>query len=207
MPEGTKEPAASPQGDKTVAQGAESSNYRLRKADGGEVYGPIEGKTLKEWADSAQVAPGDEYDQGEGNWQPVTRLEFLDMIYKVKLSDGTDYGPTTVGTLREFLGEGIVTEETKVTNVRKNTQMPLAALLAAIDFKPRDRDPGEEPKLDDGIEDLDDLSSLPAVEMAKDQRIRQLEEDLKIIRKKHEELLQKYRKLNQELVEMRSNKS
>jgi hypothetical protein len=40
-----------------------------------------------------------------------------------------------------------------------------------------------------------------AVEMAKDQRIRQLEEDLKELRKEHESLTHKYRQLTLQMQE------
>jgi hypothetical protein len=198
-----------------AAPGAANSNpngselaqrYRLRKSDGGEIYGPIDGATLKEWADSAQVAPGDQYDREDNNWQPVTDLEFLLMFYKVKLNDGTEYGPTTVGTLREFLNEGIVTEDTKVHHLQRHTSMPLAALLAQIDFKPRSGgDSTESPKpIAEDADSLALLSNHPAIELAKDQHIRQLEEDLRQVKRKYEELLQKYRQLNQELVATRN---
>ena len=179
-------------------------NFRLRKADSEEIFGPIDGRTLKDWAEGAQVAPADEIDREDDTWLSVTELEFLEMVYKVKFLDGSEYGPTTVGTLREFLSEGLVNDDTKVRHVHKNTSMPLGAVLAAIDFKPRDRrEPDAPPSTD---ESLDDIASLPAVEMAKDQHIRQLEEDLRILKKKYDELLHKYRKLGQELVEARSGK-
>lgn len=174
--------------------------YRLRKADSDEVFGPITGETLIEWADGAQVGPADEVDKEDDNWIAVTDLKFLGMNYKVTFLDGTEYGPTTVGTLREFLAEGLVTEDTKVKHVHKNTNMPLGAVLAAIDFKPRER---QEPETSSEDDSLDDIASLPGVEMAKEQRIRQLEEDMRLLRKKYDDLLQKYRKVSQELVEAR----
>lgn len=177
--------------------------FRLKKGEDESIFGPVNATTLKEWAESAQVAPIDFVDESDEQWKPAPSIEFLDMVYEVKFTDGTSYGPTTVGTLRELLKENIITEDASVTHLVKKHSSPLGAVIAAADFEPKPRrDVPTPPPL--AAESNNATLVHPAVEMAKDQRIRQLEEDLRILRKEHDELLQKYRKLNQQLVEAKA---
>jgi ribosomal protein L19E len=110
----------------------------------------------------------------------------------VKLSGGDNYGPTTVGTLREFINEGLVTEKTPATHHKTHQSLPLAALFAAVDFEKKRASRR-------GPNDINKTTASIAVEMAKDQRIRQLEEDLKELRKEHDQLTHKYRQLSLQL--------
>jgi hypothetical protein len=166
--------------------------WRVKKGTGDAVYGPVDGETLKEWANSAQVAPEDMIDASDENWRPAPEVDFLDMMWLVKLSGGESYGPTTVGTLREFINEGLVTEKTPATHHKTHQSLPLAALFAAVDFEKKRagrRGPNDSNKTTANI----------AIDMAKDQRIRQLEEDLKELRKDHDQLTHKYRQLSLQL--------
>lgn len=178
-----------------------NKQFRLKKGEDESIFGPVDAVTLKEWAESAQVAPIDLVDENDDHWRPAPGIEFLEMIYEVKFTDGTTYGPTTVGTLKELLKENIVTEDANVTHLGKKHSTPLGAIIAAADFEPK---PRREIPVAPPVETNGSTLVHPAVEMAKDQRIRQLEEDLRILRKEHDELLQKYRKLNQELVDAKS---
>ena len=163
--------------------------WRVRKGPDDSIYGPVDQETLKEWATSAQIAPEDMIDESDENWRPAPEIEFLEMIWLVKLSSGETYGPTTVGTMREFVNEGLVTEKTTATHAKTNQSLPLAALIAAIEFEKKraQRRPAKEPNK---------TTVSIAVEMAKDQHIRQLEEDLKELRREHESLVHKYRQLS-----------
>lgn len=182
--------------------------FRLKKGEDDSIFGPVNAVTLKEWAESAQVAPIDFVDESDEQWKPAPTLDFLDMVYEVKFADGTTYGPTTVGTLRELLKENIINEDASVTHLVKKHSSPLGAIIAAVDFEPKPRRDVPTPPPAPVATDAANNNTVvhPAVEMAKDQRIRQLEEDLRILRKEHDELLQKYRKLNQQLVEAKSGK-
>ena len=184
--------------------------WRLKKAEDGSVYGPIDGIILKGWADSAQVAPTDQVDHGDDKWRPASGLEFLEMFWEVALNEEENYGPTTIGTLREFLKEGLISPETTVTNVHQKQSMLLRELLGYAETPPP-----APPKIQDAahlaaiakeMQEVVPINKLPAVERAKSQRMRQLEEDLRHVRKENEELLQKYRKLNQQYVDIKSGK-
>ena len=160
----------------------------MRKAPDDSIYGPVDSELLREWANSAQIAPEDMVDESDENWRPAHDIEFLEMLWMVKLPDGVTYGPTTVGTLREFINEGLVTEKTLATHGKTHQSLPLAALVAAVDFEKKRnlRRPSQE---------ANKSTASLAVEMAKDQHIRQLEEDLKELRREHETLTHKYRQL------------
>jgi hypothetical protein len=163
--------------------------WRVKKAADQAVYGPVDSEMLKEWANSAQIAPEDMIDESDENWRAAPEIDFLEMLWQVKLPGGEVYGPTTVGTLREFINEGLVNEKTPATHAKTHQSLPLAALFAAVDFEKRRasrRRPMEANK----------STALLAVEMAKDQHIRQLEEDLKELRKEHDTLIHKYRQLS-----------
>jgi hypothetical protein len=163
--------------------------WRVRKGPDNSIYGPVDAETLKEWANSAQVAPEDAVDESDENWRAAPEVEFLEMLWIVKLTGGESYGPTTIGTLREFISEGLVTEKTLATHAKTNQSLPLTALIAAIDFEKR-RASRRPPK------EANKSTASLAVDMAKDQHIRQLEEDLKELRREHESLTHRYRQLN-----------
>ena len=168
--------------------------WRVKKMPDGSVYGPVDAVTLKEWANAAQISPQDEIDLSDEKWRPAPEVDFLDMLWIVTLPGDETYGPTTVGTLREFIHEGLISEKTVVTHNKTGQSLPLAALFAAaeIEKKRASRRPPKEAKKS--------TASL-AVDMAKDQRIRQLEEDLKELRREHETLTQKFRQLNLQMHE------
>ncbi len=94
-----------------------------------------------------------------------------------------------MGTLREFIQEGLISEKNHAQHAKTRQSLPIAALFAAADFEQKraQRRPPKEAKKS---------TAMLAVETAKDQRIRQLEEDLKELRREHETLLHKFRQLS-----------
>ena len=187
------EPVPEPQVEETaqvegMVENEETPTWRVKKGPDDAIYGPVDTEMLREWANSAQIAPEDMIDESDDNWRVAPEVDFLEMMWMVKLPGGQPYGPTTVGTLREFINEGLVNEKTPATHAKTHQSLPLAALFAAVDFerkRAQRRLPHEANKTTASI----------AVEMAKDQHIRQLEEDLKELRKEHETLVHKYRQL------------
>ena len=166
--------------------------WRVKKMPDEAIYGPVDEATLKEWANSAQISPEDMIDISDEKWRPAPDVEFLELIWKVKLPGEELYGPTSVGTLREFIHEGLITEKTIATSVKSEQSLPVGALFAAVEFEKKRALRRPSP---DGMKSTASL----AVEMAKDQRIRQLEEDLRAMRKELEALTHKYRQLTLEL--------
>ncbi|PTY02333.1 hypothetical protein DB346_09490 [Verrucomicrobia bacterium LW23] len=191
--------------------------YRLKKGEDGGVFGPITGATLLAWANEAQVAPIDLVDEQDDNWTPACQYDFLKMEWHVRLQDGQMYGPTTVGTLREFLRERIVVEDAMVTHDHKKTRMPLVALLAMNDFEPKKYiavDVAGQRHLAVLVTALDEShgGNLPrgaqidlnegsvGIASARELRIRNLEEELRASRREYDELLQRFRQLSQQKV-------
>jgi hypothetical protein len=173
--------------------------WRVKKVPDNAVYGPVDEATLKEWANSAQISPEDLIDLSDENWKPAPEIEFLEMLWMVKLPGDELYGPTSVGTLREFIQEGLITEKTAATNINSHQSLPIGALFAALDFEKKR---ALRSAAQDGMKNTASL----AVDMAKDQRIRQLEEDLRSMRKELESLTHKYRQLTLELQASPKNK-
>ena len=169
-------------------------NWRVRKIADQAIYGPVNTEMLKDWANSAQIAPEDMIDESDENWRSAPDVDFLEMMWQVKLPGGQVYGPTTVGTLREFINEGLVNEKTPATHAKTHQSLPLAALFAAVDFEKR-RASRRRPM------EVNKSTASLAVEMAKDQHIRQLEEDLRELRKEHDELIHKFRQLTLQVQE------
>lgn len=171
----------------------ETMTWRVKKAPDDAIYGPVDTEMLKEWANSAQIAPEDQIDESDEKWRPAPEVDFLEMLWVVTLPGGESYGPTTVGTLREFINEGLVTDKTHASHCKTHQSLPLAALVAAVDFEQKRaaRRPKEANK---------STASL-AVERAKDQHIRQLEEDLKELRREHDALTHRHRQLQLQLQE------
>ncbi len=168
--------------------------WRVKKGPDQAIYGPVDTETLKEWANSAQIAPDDTIDESDENWRSAPEIDFLEMLWMVKLESGESYGPTSVGTLREFIKERLVNDKTLASHAKTHQSLPLAALFAAVDFEKKraERRPAKE---------ANKSTVSIAVDMAKDQRIRQLEEDLKELRREYENLTHKYRQLTLQLQE------
>jgi hypothetical protein len=183
-----------PQPEMLPEQGALPMLWRVKKTGDESIYGPVDANILKEWANSAQIAPHDMIDLSDDNWRNAPDVDFLDMHWLVKLPGDDIYGPTTLGALREFIQDGLITEKTTATHVRTNQSLPIGALFAAVEFEKKRalRRPPKESKKS--------TASL-AVDMAKEQRIRQLEEDLKELKKEHESLTHKYRQLSLQMQE------
>jgi len=175
-------------------QGALPMLWRVKKSADESIYGPVDANVLKEWANSAQIAPQDMIDLSDDNWRNAPEIDFLDMLWMVKLPGDEVYGPTTLGTLREFVQEGLISEKTIATHAKTNQSLPVGALFVAVEFEKKRalRRPPKESKKS--------TASL-AVEMAKDQRIRQLEEDLKELKREHDTLTHKYRQLSLQMDE------
>jgi hypothetical protein len=175
----------------TGVVGDETLIWRVRKAPENAIYGPVDTQMLKDWANSAQIAPEDEIDESDDNWRAAPEIEFLEMLWTVKLPGGETYGPTTVGTLREFINEGLVTDKTHASHCKTHQSLPLAALVAAVDF--------EQKRAARRPQSANKSTASLAVDRAKDQHIRQLEEDLKEVRKDYDALTHRYRQLERQL--------
>jgi hypothetical protein len=186
------------------------AGWRLKKSEEGTIFGPVEASVLKEWADVAQVGPEDEVDQGDDAWQPAPEVAFLEMVWEVTLESGRPYGPTTWGTLTEFLKEGLVSPQTLAVNMITKEARPLSAIVIdqikeVYPEQPESSGPGGNlATANQMAPESPSRSGLIMIEIAKDQHIRQLEEDLRTLKKQYDELLREYQVLNQEVTDLRA---
>lgn len=105
--------------------------FRLRKAEDGNEFGPLTLEELKAWAQESMIAPDDEILDEAGQSRVASEWSELEMFWTIKFDSGKTYGPTTLGTLVEFSGNGLVSGEEKVVDVRDQSETTLRALLGA----------------------------------------------------------------------------
>jgi hypothetical protein len=208
LPNPTASPVPPLTPEPAIPASTPSAGWRLRKGEDGTVFGPIDAATLKEWANAAQVAPIDEVDNGDDKWVAAPTVSFLEMVWEVRLTEAETYGPTTTGTLKEFLQDGLINDSTLVTHVNSKQHMAVGVLLAHPDMVAPPLPVGASREIKSGAHlpdtSFSDTAKLNLVDLAKDQRIRQLEEDLRVLKKEHDDLLQKFRQLNQELISVKN---
>jgi hypothetical protein len=103
----------------------ESENWYLLNNEDESLFGPISFDQLKQWAMDAQISPLDKVSNDRSNWIKAPMVPGLEMVFLVEVSPDQFYGPTTLGAVREFLQMGEIHGETRVTNCKDGTEMPL----------------------------------------------------------------------------------
>jgi hypothetical protein len=99
-------------------------NWHLKKHDDGEVFGPVTFGRILEWAGTAQIAPQDSVSTDGRIWTKAPMVPELKMDWIVKLDDDHYYGPTTIGSLLEFLENGEISGNTVVLNCCTGQEVP-----------------------------------------------------------------------------------
>ncbi|MEM9445336.1 MAG: hypothetical protein AAGA18_08270 [Verrucomicrobiota bacterium] len=185
--------------------GKKDARYLLKKTEDGNTIGPLTKEGLKELAQSARVAPDDEValTTKQNIWQPAPNVDFLEMNWLVPRGENsTGYGPTTLGTLHEFLIAGEITAEHLVEHKKtgqKKKIIELVEVLTDKQIKVRNEAKESNPptlKNNDAAHAVEEV-----LETARQLRIRQLAHDLDDLTKKHDALLQKFRKLSVQLAQ------
>ena len=90
--------------------------WYLKKHENGEVFGPVAFDKVREWARSAQINPQDLLSTDKNVWTRPPMIPELEMDWLVELGEDLLYGPTTSGTLLEFVSGGEISPETVVIN-------------------------------------------------------------------------------------------
>jgi len=97
-------------------------DWYLLKAENREVHGPIDLGQLRSWAAEAKISPLDKVsNDGRESWVRAPMVVELQMDWLIEMPDNYLYGPTSVGTLQEFLATGEIDEHVKVINCREGT--------------------------------------------------------------------------------------
>ncbi len=98
------------------------ADWYILKAENREVHGPIDLGQLRSWAAEAKISPLDKVsNDGRESWQRAPMVPELQMDWLIEMPDNYLYGPTSVGTLQEFLATGEIDEHVTVINCREGT--------------------------------------------------------------------------------------
>jgi hypothetical protein len=106
-----------------------SDEWYLLKAQDHDVYGPVKLEQLQSWAAEAKIAPLDKvsHDNRE-SWVRAPMVPELQMDWLIEMPDNYLYGPTSVGTIQEFLATGEIDGNVTVINCLEGTSSRLSEL-------------------------------------------------------------------------------
>ncbi len=100
-----------------------SDNWFLHKHDDGSIFGPASEDQIQDWALAAKISPLDKVsNDGQSSWRRSPMFPELHMDWLVEVSEDYLYGPTTFGTVQEFLAAGEIDGETNVINCKEGSQ-------------------------------------------------------------------------------------
>jgi hypothetical protein len=99
-----------------------NQRWFLRKHEDGSTFGPVQFNQIARWAAAAQIAPHDTVSSDQRTWIKAPMVPQLGMDWLVELTAEHYYGPTTLGTLREFIRLGEIDGETFVINTCDGTR-------------------------------------------------------------------------------------
>ncbi|MEM9398696.1 MAG: hypothetical protein AAF984_00665 [Verrucomicrobiota bacterium] len=200
----------------------EETRYFLRKINEDYPIGPLKNKELIELAFSARIAPEDFISiEGKEDWQLAPEYDFLQMVWKIPRDEDSFYGPTTVGTLHDFLVTGELDMDQEVEHIKTGKKKKISDLvkdhaqpniqrveketmlvkLPTPPPEPPAPDPptASEPKAATNSKPDNELEEV--METARELRIRQLEYDIHMTQDKYDDLLKKYRKLSEQMLQ------
>jgi hypothetical protein len=110
----------------------ENQSWYLFKNEDESVFGPVPFEQLKEWAVEAQISPLDKVSTDQQNWMKAPMVPELEMDYLIEVSPDQHYGPTTLGAVREFLQMGEIHADTRITNCKDGTDLPLREIPGVL---------------------------------------------------------------------------
>jgi hypothetical protein len=173
-----------------------SQRWFLRKHEDGSLFGPLSFDQLARWAATAQIAPHDAISSDQETWMKAPMLPQLGMDWLVEVTTERYYGPTTLGAVQEFIRLGEIDGDTLIINACDGTRqriqdipgLDLTVEPAAVEPEPEEQ-PADEP--------------LPSgMEIAVQDRIRDLEQSLREERRAVEESEERYRELERRYLEL-----
>jgi hypothetical protein len=124
---------------------------------------------LKALANQSLIAPDDLIQTDEAAWAKAPEVPGLEMHWWVEPLDGPRYGPTTAGTIAEFLQSGQLGGSELVSHLRTKETYTVTEFLEEIRRRRTSRLKSRTIKLEDATEPVDAALRL---------RIKQLETDL-----------------------------
>ena len=181
---------------------SEKQLIKLKKAAEGEVHGPMEMAELVELSRAAFVAPEDEVSFNDGAWNPAHEVAELEMDWIIRTGEGIEYGPTSQGTIREFLMVGEISEENMLYHKESEEEKTVGELLGDSVVEEAKEEQRQASKVIDDTQ-KEDPKMEESLEVAKDIRIHQLETDLHELEGKYNSLTLKFRKVSEELTTLK----
>jgi hypothetical protein len=143
---------------------------------------------LKALANQSLIAPDDLIQADEGAWQKAPEIIELEMLWMVEPLDGPRYGPTTAGTIAEFLQSGQLGGSELVTHIRTKESFTVTEFLEEIRRRRDAKLKSRTIKLEEAAEPMTAApAASPAFDAALRLRIRQLETDLAQAKKQLEQ--------------------
>ena len=104
-----------------------TNEWHLLKAADRVVHGPVSLDQLRSWAAEAKISPLDKVSQdGRQSWVRAPMIAELQMDWLIEMPDNYLYGPTSVGTIQEFLARGEINEHVTLINCSESTTGRLA---------------------------------------------------------------------------------
>ncbi len=137
--QGELSPTASRRPRRTLLRSARPISYTqlmsagqqwfLYKAADKEVFGPIPMDQLQAWAAEAKISPHDRLSSdAKQSWLRAAMVPELQMDWLIEMPDKYLYGPTSVGTIQEFLATGEINGEVIVINTLDGSASQLSEL-------------------------------------------------------------------------------
>lgn len=175
---------------------APGKDWFLRKHEDGSIFGPVPFTQLTHWASAAQIAPHDALSTDRETWIKAPMIPQLGMDWLVEVTSERYYGPTTLGTIQEFIRLGEINAETYIINSCDGTRKQIAELPAFLQTESAktELDPAE----------MAGALAPAATRMAIDinDRIRELEQSLREERHALQESEARYRELEKKYQEL-----
>jgi hypothetical protein len=107
----------------------DSNQWYLLKVADNEVFGPAPLDQLRNWAAEAKISPLDRVSNDDRkSWNRAPTIADLQMDWLVEMPDNFLYGPTSVGTLQEFLATGEIDEHVTVINTLDGSKTRISEL-------------------------------------------------------------------------------
>jgi hypothetical protein len=175
-----------------------SQTWFLRKDDDGTVFGPLSFDQLARWASTARVAPRDALSVDQQAWIKAPMLPDLGMDWLVELTSEHYYGPTTLGTIQEFIWLGEINEETFVTNACDGTRRRIREMPTLFQ-RNRQSAMGQVEQSQTGESNEPAVSG---ISLHLQERVRDLEQSLREERRALEEAERRYQQLEQRYKEL-----
>jgi len=133
---------------------------------------------LKALANQSLIAPDDLIQIDEGSWTKAPEVTGLEMLWWVEPLDGPRYGPTTAGTVAEFLQSGQLGGSELVSHVRTKETYTVNEFIEEMRRRRTARLKSRTIKLEEAPENTAPFANSPAFDSALRLRIKQLETDL-----------------------------